>query len=197
MYLLRPFAVSDGNIRRALIDRAKALSVSERIATLTKKGTPAMMIRTQCKKCGVILKLDFGNMTKEEALAMAEKMDTTPRECPGMHVELGGWKNLYDLDDAIHRAYDLGEGEVLEPVMTDQAYVEKLLAEGKDVIDGGQNTVPELHLPRLHEFPDLDHIGFGYFKNTTHLFVRCDSPRGTRFYTREPKASSQAACIPA
>lgn len=156
-----------------------------------------MMIRTQCKKCGVILKLDFGELTKEEALAVAEKMDMTPRECPGMHVELEGWNQLWGITDAIHRAYDLGKGEEALPVMTDLEYVEKLLAEGKDIIDGGLNTVPELRLPRLHDFPDLDHIGFGYFKNTTHLFVRCDSPRGTRFYTREPKASSQAACIPA
>ncbi len=156
-----------------------------------------MMIRTQCKKCGATIKLDFGELTKEEALAVAEKMDHTPRECPGMHVELGGWNQLWGITDAIHRAYDLGEGEDPEPVMTDQAYVEKLLAEGKDVIDGGLNTVPELHLPSLHDFPDLDHIGFGNFKNATHLFLRCDSPRGTRFYTCEPLTSSHPTPIPA
>lgn len=156
-----------------------------------------MLIRTHCKKCGATIKLDFGDLTKEEALAAAEKMDMTPRECPGMHVELGGWKTLYDLDEAIHRAYDLGEGEKPEPVMTDREYVEKLLAEGKDVIDGGQNTVPELHLPRLHDFHDLDHIGFGYFKNTTHLFLRCDSPQGTRFYERVLTDNAQTARIPA
>lgn len=156
-----------------------------------------MMIRTKCKKCGVTIKLDFGSMTKEEALAAAEKMDMTPRECPGMHVELGGWKALYSLNDVIHRAYDLGEGEEPEPVMTDLEYVKKLLAEGKNVIDGGLNTVPELNLPRLHDFSDLDHIGFGDFKNTTHLFLRCDSPRGTRFYTCEAITNTQPASIPA
>lgn len=156
-----------------------------------------MMIRTQCKKCGTILKLDFGELTKEEALVVAEKMDMTPRECPGMHVELGGWKNLYDLDDAIHRAYDLGEGEDAELVMTDLEYVKKLLAEGKDVVDGGLNTVPELRLPRLHDYSDLDHIGFGNFKNAAYLFIRCDSPQGTRFYTREPLTSSHPTRIPA
>lgn len=147
-----------------------------------------MLIRTQCKKCGVTLKLDFGNLTKEEALAVAEKMDMTPRECPGMHMELGGFRQLWSLDDAIHRAYDLGEGEEATPVMTDLEYVKKLLAEGKDVIDGGQNTIPELGLPRLHDFSDLRHVGFGYFENDQFLFIRCDSPRGARFYERVPNA---------
>ncbi|MBE0556378.1 MAG: hypothetical protein IH628_04015 [Proteobacteria bacterium] len=156
-----------------------------------------MIIRTKCKKCGATIRLDFGNLTKEEALAAAEKMDRTPRECPGMHMELGDFRQLWSLDDAIHRAYDLGEGEEPELVITDKEYVEKLLAEGRDVIDGGLNTVPELHLPRLHDFPGLDHIGFGDFKNATHLFLRCDSPQGTRFYSREAITSAQPASIPA
>jgi len=143
-----------------------------------------MVIRTQCKKCGVTIRLDFGDLTKEEALAVAEKMDMTPRECPGQHVELSGVARMWSVLDAIHRAYDLGEGEQPEPVVTDREYVEGLLAEGKDIIDGGCNTVPELNLPRLHDFPDLDHIGFGNFRNATHLFLRCDSPRGSRFYER-------------
>jgi len=145
-----------------------------------------MVIRTQCKKCGVTIKLDFGEMTKEEALVMAEKMDNTPRECPGQHVELSGFRALWALDDCIHRAFDLGEGEEPTPVPTDKEYVEGLLAEGKDIIDGGCNTVPELELPDIHSFPDLVHMGFGEFKNETHLFLRCDSPRCTRFYDRVP-----------
>ena len=156
-----------------------------------------MVIRTQCKKCGVTIRLDFGSLTKEEALAVAEKMDCTPRECPGQHVELGNWNHLWGITDAIHRAYDLGEGEEPTPVMTDREYVEDLLAEGKEIIDGCCNTVPELNLPDIHTFPDLDHIGFGNFKSKTHLFLRCDSPCGIRFYTREPAAIAQPASIPA
>lgn len=156
-----------------------------------------MVIRTQCKKCGATIRLDFGDLTKDKALAAADKMDMMPRECPGMHVELGGWKTLYDLDNAIHRAYDLGEGEEPEPVITDKEYVDKLIAEGRDVIDGGLNTVPELRLPRLHDFPNLEHMGFGDFKSATHLFLRCDSPSGTRFYTRETIAQAQPTTIPA
>ena len=156
-----------------------------------------MVIRTQCTKCGVTIKLDFGNLTKEEALAVAEKMDCTPRECPGQHMELGGISKLWSLDDAIHRAYDLGEGEEPEPVISDKEYVKGLLAEGKEIIDGGLNTVPELNLPRLHDFPNLDHMGFGDFKNTTHLFLRCDSPCGKRFYERLVLKSAHPTTIPA
>ena len=156
-----------------------------------------MVIRTQCKKCGATIKLDFGNLTKDEALAVAEKMDRTPRECPGQHTELGGFRQLWSLDDAVHRAYDLGEGEEPEPVISDKEYVEGLLAEGKDIIDGGCNTVPELNLPRLHDFPNLDHMGFGNFKNTTHLFLRCDSPCGKRFYERLVLKSAHPTTIPA
>ena len=147
-----------------------------------------MMIRTTCKKCGVTLKLDFGELTKEEALAIAEKMENTPRECPGRHFEFGGFRRLWSLDAALHRAYDLGEGEDSTPVMTDREYVENLIAQGLDMIDGGLNTVPEMKLPCLLDFRGLRHIGFGHFEDNTGLFLRYDSPRGTRFYEYVPDA---------
>lgn len=143
-----------------------------------------MVVRTQCLKCGVTIKLDFGSLTKDEALAVAEKLDQSPRECPGRHVELSGMARLWSVEQAIHRAYDLGEGEEPPPLPTDKEYVEGLLAEGREIVDGGQNTVPELELPRLHDFRDLEHLGFGEFANATHRFVRCDSPRQTRFYEK-------------
>lgn len=146
-----------------------------------------MVIPTTCQKCGVTIRLDFGNLTKEEAEQIANRMDNTPRECPGMHTELGGWKRLWNLDDAIRRAYDLGQGETPTPVISDKEHLEALLKEGKDIVDGGLNTVPELCLPNIHDFKDLEHAGFGNFASSTHLFLRCDSPRGTRFYSREPR----------
>lgn len=152
-----------------------------------------MVVKTQCRKCGVTIRLDFGNMTKDEALGVAEQLDRTPRECPGQHVELSGWRELYALDDAIHRAFDLGENETPEPVMTDKEFVEDLQSRGMEVIDGGCNTVPELGLPSIHDFTDLDHIGFGNFKNKTHLFLRWDSPRGARFYEKTTVAPACAA----
>lgn len=141
-----------------------------------------MIIKTTCLKCGAAIRLDFGDMTKEKALEVAEKMENTPRECPGMHVEFGGFRTMWQLDDAIHRAFDLGESEPEVYIPTDQEYVEALVAEGREIIDGGCNTVPELNLPSIHSFADLVHMGFGDFRSETHLFLRCDSPRQTRFY---------------
>lgn len=146
-----------------------------------------MMITTSCKKCGSSIRLDFGGLSKEEAIAAAERMDRESRECPGRHVELSGWRAIWSLDGAIHRAYDLGEGEAETPVPTDREHVERLQALGAEVIDGGCNTVPELGLRGIHAFKDLEHIGFGEFASPTHAFERCDSPRGTRFYRLVPR----------
>ena len=33
-------------------------------------------------------------------------------------------------------------------------------------------------------FQGLEHLGFGDFASDTHLFLRCDSPRTTRFYEK-------------
>jgi len=146
-----------------------------------------MVIKTTCKKCGVTINLDFGDMTREEAVKMCEELDRTPRECPGMHCELGNWRYYWSLDDAIHRAYDLGEGESELNVPSDREHVEALLAEGREIYDGGQNNLPELGLPSIHSVQDLEHMGFGNFRNATHVFLRCDSPHGTRFYEKSPR----------
>lgn len=143
-----------------------------------------MVVRSQCRKCKATIQLDFGNLTKEEAIQTAEYLDHTPRECPGFHTELGGWRKLWNLDDAIHRAYDLNEGKEPQTVISDEEYVKQLLTEGKEIVDGGSNTTPSLHLRSIHEYKDLTHLGFGDFASETHLFLRCDSPRGTRFYER-------------
>ena len=144
-----------------------------------------MLVKTQCTKCGVTIKLDFGSLNKEEALDVVEKMDHTPRECPGGHVELSSIATMWSLHDAVHRGYDLGEVEEPEQVISDKEFAQSLLVQGKEIIDGGANKVPELDLPSLHNFKDLEHMGFGNFKNQSHLFIRCDSPRGTRFYERQ------------
>jgi len=65
-----------------------------------------MVVKTKCSKCGVTINLDFGTLTREEAAEVAKRMDETPRECPGGHVELCGFRRLWNMDDAIHRAYD-------------------------------------------------------------------------------------------
>jgi hypothetical protein len=111
------------------------------------------------------------------------KMDDIPRQCPGHHMELGGFYAMWNLEDALHRAYDLGESEDLN-IPTDEEFVKNLLAEGKDIVDGGSNKVPRLHLPSIHNLPGLVHLGFGEFQSDSHLYIRRDSPIGTRFYER-------------
>ncbi len=61
-------------------------------------------------------------------------MDNTPRECPGFHTELGDWKRLWNLEDAIHRAYDLGQGETPAPVISDKVHVEALLIKERKLL---------------------------------------------------------------
>jgi len=63
-------------------------------------------VRTTCVKCGTRLTLDFGDMNREEALRHAAKIDRIPMECPGYHVELSGWRRLWQLDKAIEALYD-------------------------------------------------------------------------------------------
>ena len=61
-----------------------------------------MYIETTCTKCGARIMLDFADMTKAQALAVAERIDNTPRECAGQHVELSGWRKMWQLDGAIY-----------------------------------------------------------------------------------------------
>ena len=142
-----------------------------------------MYIKTTCNKCGAEFHLDLGDMSKEMAEKAFRKLDNTSRQCPGFHVELNGWYQLWNLEDALHRAYDLGEAEEFQ-VPTDEEHVRELLAQGKTIVDGGSNRVPELNLPSIHDEPNLEHLGFGSFATDTHSFVRCDSPSGTRYYER-------------
>jgi hypothetical protein len=145
-----------------------------------------MFIKTTCNKCGESFHIDLGNMSREEAQAAFRALDTTSRQCPGGHVEFGGFRALWNLDDALRRAYDLGEAVEMS-VPCDEEHVGRLLAEGRDIWDGGANKVPSLGLRAIHEVPGLAHLGCGDFASDTHIFVRRDSPLGTRFYERLPK----------
>ncbi|CDQ41869.1 hypothetical protein [Virgibacillus salexigens] len=62
-------------------------------------------VQTTCNNCGTEITLDFGNATYEEALVLIDKMDKSNRECPGWHVEIGGWKKRWNLDAAVKSAY--------------------------------------------------------------------------------------------
>ena len=65
-------------------------------------------VRVTCRKCGTPVTLEFGDMTREQAVDVAAKIDVGPRECPGYHVELCGWRRLWRMDEAIEALF--GEG---------------------------------------------------------------------------------------
>lgn len=126
-------------------------------------------------------------MTREEAKKAFRRMDQNGGHCPGQHMELGGLWAMWNLDDVLRRAYDLNQAVPSMPLPTDEEHVKSLQSRGKEVWDGGANKVPELNLPNLHYVAGLSHMGSGNFASSTHVFLRCDSPLGTRFYVREAR----------
>lgn len=143
-----------------------------------------MFVKTDCNKCGTVVHIDLGEMTREQAQKAFESLDRNGRECPGGHMELGGLYRMWNLDEVLHRAYDLGEFDVPPVPPPDEEYVGALMKEGKVIFDGGSNTVPSLSLPSIHDTAGLKHLGGGNFGNDDFRFLRCDSPNGTRFYER-------------
>ena len=146
-----------------------------------------MFVETKCVKCGSIINLDVGEMTKEEAMTMIKKMDNQPRECPGYHTELGGWIYYWNLEEAINNAYDNNNFKQIE-IQSDYDFVKELLDKGCEVIDGGSNKVPELNLKSIHDHKGLIHLGFGDFADNDNTFLRKDSPIGTRYYLKSSNA---------
>lgn len=62
-------------------------------------------VRVTCRKCGEKVRLEFGDATRKEAEAFIDKLTAMPRECPGYHVELSGWRWLWRLDEALEAVY--------------------------------------------------------------------------------------------
>jgi len=66
--------------------------------------------RCRCEKCGhhILLRFhraDGTKMTREEARGSCAALDTTPMECPGYHVELSGWSQLWHFEEALAALY--------------------------------------------------------------------------------------------
>lgn len=68
-----------------------------------------MVQKTTCRKCGITVTVDFKGLTYTEAQDCVVKMDQRPMECPGFHVELGGWRYLWRLDELLASAYGTEE----------------------------------------------------------------------------------------
>jgi hypothetical protein len=61
-------------------------------------------VRVKCRKCGTLIRLEFGDLTRAEA-AVALAKQNYPRECPGFHTELSGWDWLWHFDEALNTCY--------------------------------------------------------------------------------------------
>ncbi len=53
-----------------------------------------------CTICGTTIPIDFCGLSKEQALEAIGNLDG-PRECPGFHVELSGFRKWWRLDEAV------------------------------------------------------------------------------------------------
>jgi len=62
-------------------------------------------IKSICEKCRTEITLDFDGLTYVEALKAINELDDRAMECPGYHVEIGGWKKRWRLDEAVENAY--------------------------------------------------------------------------------------------
>ena len=70
------------------------------------------LVKSKCQKCGTVITLDFSDYNYVEAKKAIELMDKQARECPGMHVEIGGWKRRWQLEEALEKAYSEEEKAV-------------------------------------------------------------------------------------
>ena len=73
--------------------------------------------------------------------------------------------------------------------LTDRQWVLRLIDDGKVVVDGGQGKLPDLAPPdeSIHTYKDLEHRGFGFFRNADYDFDRMDAPSGARYYVRKER----------
>ncbi len=62
------------------------------------------VVRVKCRDCGTLIRLEFGDLTRDEAVAALKKQDY-PRECPGFHTELSGWHLLWHFEEALAACY--------------------------------------------------------------------------------------------
>jgi hypothetical protein len=64
-----------------------------------------MIATIECRKCGEPIKVDFSDLTYEEAVEKLTAVDRNPRECPGFHVELCGWHHYWRFNDMLRQVY--------------------------------------------------------------------------------------------
>ena len=81
-------------------------------------------IAVQCCKCHERILLEFGRMSHGEAEAAMYKLDYTPMECPGWHIELSGWFKLWRMREALMMQYPSDGGAPTDVVPMSQEQYE-------------------------------------------------------------------------
>jgi hypothetical protein len=64
-----------------------------------------MKANIQCRKCRETITLDFEGVPFEQAVDLLGRLDTFPRECPGLHVELSGWSYYWRFGEMLTQVY--------------------------------------------------------------------------------------------
>lgn len=67
--------------------------------------TEVRRVDLTCSKCKTNISLDFTGLNYDEAFKNIKAMDERNMECPGFHVEFGGWRKRWGLDQALDKAY--------------------------------------------------------------------------------------------
>jgi hypothetical protein len=110
-------------------------------------------VETTCLECGYKITLDFGDVDFESALKFIDKLDQSSRECPGWHVEIGGWKKRWQLEDAVNRAYSDEE----------KAKCKEVVCHLRVVVDGWLRPVD--YAVKLKNDHELHQFLVGYTEN--------------------------------
>ena len=76
-----------------------------------------MILKGKCKKCGIEVKLDVGDMTKQETYDMLKKNHKDGFHCPGHHMELGCSVPHYW--DVLNWEFEEGSAPTDEEVLTE------------------------------------------------------------------------------
>lgn len=72
-------------------------------------------VRVHCLKCGTPIVIVVGDRNRAEVEEMLRKLIDQPRECPGWHVELGGWDAYWRFSDVLALLFPEAEAAPAPP----------------------------------------------------------------------------------
>jgi len=124
-----------------------------------------MLLVGTCKKCGCTIRLDIGELTREEVIEKLSGQRTF--SCPGHHVELSSpHPHYWNLDE-----WELVEGNA----PSDEEFVADLRKQYPEVIDTEEMTRRGI----------ITGFAFGLpLTNDGNVWDFCESPSGKRWYYR-------------